>query len=111
MKPIPKRLLIHSAEAIKQENADMWDNKTDKTVALLENVRIEPSNALTVTKDNRQIKLSAVLFFDCTHSRPAGFDFSETDIIEAIGGRYEVISVDKLYDEKKLHHYEVGLCL
>lgn len=111
MKPIPKHLLIHSARAIKQENADRWNNKTDKTVAQLENVRIEPSSTLTVTKDNRQIKLSAVLFFDCMHSKPADFDFSDTDIIEALGGRYEIISVDKLYDDKKLHHYEVSLCL
>lgn len=111
MKPIPKHLLIHRATAIKRENADMWNNITDKTVAQLENVRLEPSSALTVTKDNRQVKLSAVLFFDCVNSKPAGFDFSDTDIIEALGGRYEIISVDKLYDEKKLHHYEVGLCL
>lgn len=111
MKPIPKRLLIHRATAIKQNNADMWNNKADKLIAQLENIRVEPSDALEVTKDNRQIKLSAVLFFDCTHSKPTAFDFSETDIIEALGNRYEIISVDKLYDESKLHHYEVGLCL
>ena len=111
MKPIPKHLLIHSAKAIKLSEPDTWNNRTDERVMDLKNVRIEPSNSLTVTKDNRQVKVSAVLFFDCTTSKPRDFDFSGTDIIEALGARYEVVSVDKLYDEKKLHHYEVGLCL
>lgn len=111
MKPIPKHLLIHSAKAVKLSEPDTWNNRTDEKVTGLNNVRIEPSNALTITKDNRQVRLSAVLFFDCAYSKPAGFDFSDTDIIEALGGRYEIISVDKLYDEKKLHHYEVSLCL
>ncbi len=111
MKPIPKHLLIHSAKAVKLSEPDTWNNRADETVTELSNVRVEPSSSLTITKDNRQVKLSAVLFFDIVNSKPAGFDFSETDIIETLGNRYEVISVDKLYDERGLHHYEVGLCL
>lgn len=111
MKPIPKHLLIHGATAIKLSKPDTWNNRTEECTVFLKNVRIEPSNALTVTKDNRQVKLSATLFFDLINSEPTGFDFLDIDIIEALGDRYEVISVDKLYDAKKLHHYEVGLCL
>ena len=111
MKPIPKHLLIHSAKAIKLSAPDTWNDRTDETIKALENIRVETSNALTITKDNRQVKVSATLFFDCINSKPKGFDFSETDIIETLGDRYEIISVDRFYDNKRLHHYEVGLCL
>lgn len=111
MRPIPKPLLIHEARAIKLETSDMWNSKQETFKGKLTNVRIEPYSELTVTKDNREVKVSAVLFFDCVVSKPSGFDFSDVDVIEALGNRYEIIAVDKLYDEKKLHHYEVSLCL
>ena len=111
MKPIPKHLLIHRGKAIKLSTPDTWNNRTDETVTALENIRVEPANSLVITKDNRQMKISAVLFMDCINSKPSDFDFSQADIIEVFGNRYEIVSVDRLYDNKRLHHYEVGLCL
>ena len=111
MRPIPRHLLIHSAKAIKLSEPDTWNSRTDETVTILENIRVEPTSSLTVTKDNRQVRLSAVLFFDCVNSNPKEFVFSGIDVIETLGGRYELISVDTFYDCKRLHHYEIGLCL
>ncbi len=111
MRPIPRHLLIHSAKAIKLSEPDTWNSRTDETVTILENIRVEQAGALTIGKENRQSKFYAVLYFDCVNSKPKGFDFSETDIIKIDGNRYEIVSVEKFCDCKRLHHYEVGLCL
>lgn len=111
MKAIPRNLLIHSAKAYSEQTEDTWNDKSRELIAELDLVRIEPSASIRLTNTNEQVQLSAVLFFDCRNSAPKDFDFSKTDIITACGSEYRVISVDKLYDERGLHHYEVGLCL
>ena len=111
MRAIPRNLLIHSAKAYSEQTDNTWNDKTGELVAELDRVRVEPSASLRLTNTNEQVQLSAVLFFDCRNSAPKDFDFSKTDIITALGNEYRVINVDKLYDERGLHHYEVGLCL
>lgn len=111
MRPIPKSLLVHSATAVTKSEPDMWGNATDDTRTELTSVRIEPSAALTLGKDNQQIKLSAVLIFDCHNSRPKGFDFPHAQKIEYNGEQYNIVSVDKMTAENRLHHFEVELCL
>lgn len=112
MRAIPRNLLIHSAKAYSVQTDNTWNDKTRELVAELDRVRIDQSvSSLRLTSNNEQVQLSAVLFFDCRNSAPKDFDFSKTDIITALGNEYRVINVDKLYDERGLHHYEVGLCL
>lgn len=111
MRAIPRNLLIHSAKAYSELTENTWNDKSRELIAELDCVRIEPSASIRLTNTNEQVQLSAVLFFDCRNSAPKDFDFSKTDIITACGSEYRVISVDKLYDERGLHHYEVGLCL
>lgn len=111
MKPIPKSLLIHTAEAITHGETDMWNEQTENCRTKISFVRLEPSSALKLNSQNEQIQLNAVLIFDCRNSRPRNFDFSSADRIEADGNQYRIVSIDKLYDGKKLHHLEVGLCL
>lgn len=111
MRPIPKKLLIHSATAVVKSEPDMWGNVTDETRTALTSVRIEPSSALTLGKNNEQVKLSSVLIFDCCNSRPKGFDFSHAEKIEVDGTQYNIVSVDKMTAQNRLHHIEVGLCL
>lgn len=111
MKPIPKSLLIHSAAAIAESEPDMWGSKTEDSRTELEFVRIKPSSALKLDSRNEQIQLSAVLFYDCRNSKPPGFDFSHAKKILFCGEQYKIVRVDKLYDERGLHHLEVGLCL
>lgn len=112
MRAIPRNLLIHSAKAYSEQTENTWNDKSRELIAELDRVRIDQSvSSLRLTRNNEQVQLSAVLFFDCRNSAPKDFDFSKTDIITACGSEYRVISVDKLYDERGLHHYEVGLCL
>ena len=113
MKPIPRKLLIHKASAI-TEGSDpdsVFENKVAETSVPLSYVRVEPSSALTVSKQNEQVKLSAVLIFDCKNSRPKGYDFSHEPRIEYNGQKYNIVGIGEFYDGRKLHHYEVELCL
>lgn len=111
MKPIPKNLLIHSACAVELNEREGWDEPTEKKRTELLRVRIEPSSTLRISKSNQQVRLAAVLFYDCCNSRPKNFDFSDIDKIEFEGEQYNIVSIQKQYDDKKLHHVEVELCL
>lgn len=113
MRPIPKRLLIHRASAITetQDPDSAFESKVTETTVPLSYIRVEPSGALTVSKQNEQVRLSAVLIFDCKNSRPKGYDFSHEPRIEYNGQKYDIVGIGKFYDGRKLHHYEVELCL
>lgn len=111
MRPIPKRLLIHSATAVTEGKADIWNEKSAASETQLSLIRVEPSSDLTVSKQNEQVKLSAILIFDCKNSKPAGFEFDHVKHIVFEGQKYNIEGIGKFYDERKLHHYEVELCL
>lgn len=111
MKPIPKNLLIHSAYAVELSEREGWDEPTEKNRTKLSQLRIKPSSTLRITKSNQQVQLAAVLFYDCRNSRPKNFDFSGVDKIEFEGEQYNIVSIQKQYDDKRLHHVEVELCL
>lgn len=118
MKAIPKKLLIHNAELI-NEYGDEWA-VTKRISAPLEHVWIEASHSNIFDVKSQQITLSAVLFFDCKNSE---CDISFALEGEEIGGRtllaqrvqwngrtYTVKTIEPIYDDRRLHHYEVGLC-
>lgn len=109
MKPIPKSLLIHSA-ALYEETEGKWQEQEKKLIAELSCVRIEPCSKLIVSSNNRSVTLSATLFYDCRNSAPA-VEFKAGQPVEFDGKTYRVETVEELYDNRKLHHIEVGLCL
>lgn len=111
MKPIPKNLLIHSAYAIKLGEPERWEAPPEIEWTKLSHIRIERSSALRISKTNEQVQPAAVLFYDCRNSRPGNFDFSHADKIETDGVQYNIMSIERHYDDKKLHHLEVELCL
>ena len=81
MRPIPKRLLIHTATLHKIQNEDRWGNGTLDEGTELSYVRLEPSSKVVRDKNNAEIQLAAVLFYDCRNSRPKDQEFSEDDMI------------------------------
>lgn len=111
MKPIPKNLLIHSAYAIELSDPERWGERSEEKRTELSRIRMEPSSTLRISKSNEQVQLAAVLFYDCHNSRPKDFDFSRADKIEFEGAQYNIVSVQRHFDDKKLHHLEVELCL
>lgn len=110
MLAIPKNLLIHSA-VLQSVTEDKWQSETTENIAELKKIRIDPSSKLVTSKDNRQITLSAVLFFDLRNSRPMNILFEHGQKILFGGNIYTIETIEKLYDDKKLHHYELGLIL
>jgi len=109
MRPIPKKLLIHSATYKHTPVKDAWQHTT-YTETTLKHVRVEPSSAIKTSKDNKELQLKSVLFYDCVNSSPAGVEFIEENKITFNGTDYSIASVDPLYDGTRLHHVEVGLC-
>lgn len=109
MKPIPKRLLIHSANLLKVSTDNTWQDEKTADIAQLEKIRIEPISKFITDKDNRQITLSAVLFYDCKNSRPENQSFNQGQKVIWNGIVHVIETVEPLYDGNKLHHYELGL--
>lgn len=109
MKPIPKTLLIHSAKLL-EITEGMWQEESEKKIAVLKNVRVEPAGKMIVTNDNRSVTLSAVLFFDYRNSSPR-VEIKCGNYIIFERQKYRIETVERLYDRARLHHLEVGLCL
>lgn len=108
MKPIPRALLIHSA-ALYNVAEGTWQDEEKTLVAQLEHVRVEPCAKLITTADNRSVTITATLFYDCRNSTPKA-DFAVGQRVKFGGALYRVETVEPLYDRRRLHHIEVGLC-
>ncbi len=109
MKPIPKCLLIHSAKLLGTSTDNQWQSEETTEIATLKNIRIEPLSRLVTAKDNTQVTLTAVLFYDCKNSRPSGVAFKQGQKIIFNNVEHVVETIEPLYDGQKLHHYELGL--
>ena len=109
MRAIPKSLLIHTVTLHKKINKDKWGKGELDEGVELSNVRIEPSGKIVRDKNNAEIQLSATLFYDCKNSRPMNLEFETDDLIAFNGVIHRVEVVEPLYDDKRLHHYELGL--
>lgn len=108
IKAIPKKLLIHSAELLKEVRGE-WGGSGLEHLVNLEKIRIEPSSKIVRDKNNAEIQLAAFLFYDCKNSRPSGQDFEEDQILDFNGQKHRIVSIEPLYDGEKLHHYEIGM--
>ena len=109
MRAIPRKLLIHDATLYRVSENDRWGKTQMDEGTHLTSIRIEPSGSIIRDKNNAEIRLAATLFFDCQNSRPQGIGLLVDDIIVFNGQKHQVKLVEPLYDEKRLHHYELGL--
>lgn len=108
MKPIPKWLLIHKAVLHKVESEDRFGKTALDDGIQLDRVRFEPTDRIVRDSNKSEIKLSAILFYDCKNSKPRGTTFAVDDIITFNQKQYKVQVCD-LLEDKKPHHYELGL--
>lgn len=60
-------------------------------------------------ENNAEVQLAATMFYDCKNSKPRGMVFTTDDIVTFNGQKHKVVLIEPLYDERKLHHYEIGL--
>ena len=108
MRAIPKKLLIHKGELLEEAKGD-WGPADPIHLANLEKIRVESSNKIISDKNNVELRLEALMFFDCKNSRPSGQTFQEDQIYDFNGQKYRIVSVELLQDEDKPHHYEIGM--
>lgn len=108
MRPIPKSMLIHSAAVSKEINSD-WSSSNLERLGMLKDIRLEPSSKVVRDKNNKEIQLSATLFFDCKNSEGDTALLKEDNILDFQGDRYRIVAVDPLYERRRLHHYEAGV--
>ncbi|MHB1152094.1 MAG: putative minor capsid protein [Eubacteriales bacterium] len=119
LKPIPARILKHSAILKKCTGTDAWEKPTYADYTL-SRVCIQPSNKTVKSKDNTDITLSGLMFYDCRLSSPRNLDLKALkNQADAAGGdmllvfgseTFTVETVETLYDDVgSYHHTEVGL--
>ena len=53
--------------------------------------------------------MAATLFYDCRNSRPSDVSFKVDQVVDFNGQKYQIKTVETLYDNLKLHHYEIGM--
>jgi len=110
MQPIPRQLLIHSAEhkygkSVRDDNGnESWPSSQQ-----LQYVRFEPSGKMITDRSNKEIRLSMIMFYDQTNSLPVSVSFEVGDAIVWHNNTFRIILVDYLHDELRLHHQEIGL--
>lgn len=109
IRAIPKKLLIHAITTAKASGEDFWGSEEQERPAEVTHVRIEPSSKVVRGKNNAELQLAAILFYDCKNSRPQGHKWAVDDLVHFGEENYSVKVVEPLYDEEKLHHYEMGL--
>lgn len=109
MRPIPLKLLIHSAELSSVTPGDYNVPEITGTIPL-SHIRVEPCNSAVSTKDNRQLNASYKLFYDCVNSSPQGVTFDIDMRVTFDGETFGIQETKKFFDENKLHHWEVLLC-
>lgn len=108
MRPIPKKLLIHKAVLHKVKSEDRFGKEILDEGLQLERVRFEPTNKIVYDSNKAEIRLSAIMYYDCKNSKPAGIKFAVGDIIVFGESKFKVQTCELLEDTKP-HHYELGL--
>lgn len=111
VKRIPRRFLIHTV-TIETSGTEggAFGKTTFSAKGTVERVRlIQPKQKLTVTRDNEDFTVSAVLLHQPGISTPCIFEVG--DFVTWQGRRYQIIGVDEQYEAERLHHTEVALCL
>lgn len=119
LRPIPGRILKQAAVLYVCTSVDAWQNPVFQLVPL-ERVVMQPVNETRRTKDNTEVLLRGLMFFDARRSTPTAYDFvAAQKVSEAAGHQmrlefngdlYTVQTIETLYDDEGFyHHAEIGL--
>lgn len=117
MVKIPRWARPHTVTYKHYTGLDIHQKPQYGTPLTIKYVRMEPSQKIVLTKENTQVQLASVLFYDCQDSPATGTDgksasvtFTNLDVITFGNRNYTVLSVDALYDKANTpHHLEVSL--
>lgn len=119
MRPIPPRILTTSGTLKVPISADRY-GKAEYSETNFSKTHLQPSSSVKKTRDNREVVLRSLLFYDVRGSLPRGLDFDVLKtqaekvgsdmLLLANGLEYIVETVEMIPDDTgKPHHYELGL--
>ncbi len=91
------------------KTTDDWGNIAYTNEQALRFVRFEPTSKLVKSRDNEELQLALLMFYDQRNSSPTGLIFEVDQQIEFNGKKYTIVLNDQEHDESGLHHQEVGL--
>ena len=120
MQSIPAQILIHSGTMTIYYAPDKWGGTPTATTAPITGIRIEPYRRETHDRDQQEVTLTAMMYYD-THNSTCTLPFVlpgdaynggkvKQETISALGRVFVVKTVEPIYDDTALHHIEVGLC-
>lgn len=117
MVKIPRWARPHTVTYKHYVGKDIHQNPQYDAPVTIKYVRMEPTSKIVLTKDNTQVQLSSLLFFDCQDSQATNasgnsvsVSFDNLDSVTFGGRDYTVLSVDTLFDKSQApHHIEVSL--
>lgn len=109
IRPIPKKLLIHSVIYTEKTDGDGWNDSSTPAPITIDRVRVDASTSLNRSSNRQDINADHVLFIDRVHSSQF-FRMKEGSTVEFNGREWKVDTVQEFYDFKNQpHHYEIGL--
>lgn len=107
--PIPKKLLIHNVIYLEKGESNGWDNVLNDPVEI-NYVRVTPKNRFERKQNAEGIYATHVMLVDRINSS-AFPNFKAGSTIKWFSKDYEISEVTPAYDDKEIHHYEVGMIL
>ncbi len=108
-RPIPRRLLIHSATLKRRTGIDQYQ-QPEYTDTDLSYIRVEPTARQALTSEGEMSQDRAILFYDLRNSMPSGQSFGKGDAIDWNGEQYTIREYQTLYTVAGTpHHLEVAL--
>jgi len=109
IKPIPKRLLPHTA-TYKGYVADTGEGESYSSVVTLAFIKIDEQTQLSRTKDGNEVIGNAIMYYDYVNSNGLVNKPLNNSIVTFKSRDYHIVDTDILYAESDTpHHYEVLL--
>ncbi len=108
MKPIPKRMLVHSVKY--KPYSDGQEGASYGTEVNLTNVKVDDKKTLINTAEGQEIVGNAIMFYDYVNSSGLTSEPLKHSLITFKTRTYHIVDVEILYSNSNTpHHYEVIL--
>lgn len=107
IKPMPKALLIHTAQYEEYEGKGRYGDEFKGPIALT-NILIQPVSNIKRNNIGDSVGYNSLMFFDCINSRPKHINFTEKSKITFNGQEMIINKINPIY-AFNLHHYELEL--
>lgn len=110
IKPIPRKVLVHSVVHQKNLGTDRFNKPSFDSGTILKFVRVESFRKFTVDSSGEKVSKDMFrMFYDLKNSTPQGVTFAEDDQIIF---KSKILKVKKVIDSEALdgdnpHHYEI----